>query len=248
MAEVALKAGDGGGYVDLDILAVFTRLRIRCAHAMHICHVRIAQRAGSGLILATQTARDWFEATHEFRFDRVSRREVRRVRLADGGGEIISDVPNDSGEYIDVELFIALRTRVSDHYLFGAPGRESWYGGRKDLSHATLDRVWEAIETKTPELESDHTAWPWRTRDGEAHVFVVIKDVDETEAQRLVSPLLELSDPDNPIQLSKRAHLIDWRNDLGMSEATIESIDDKTRRVERRFDLVRDHAPLVRNK
>lgn len=166
MAEILIKAGDQTGdaskaYRDGDVICAFNARHIRCVHAQHICHVHAAARNGDGLILPTEVVRDWFEATHGFRFDRVTRTRVRRTNLVTLETEDFNATPNADGKAMDVPLFIARRKKKADHYLFGTDGAETWYGGRKDFSNAKMDIVWNAIETKTPKREVDHTQWPF---------------------------------------------------------------------------------------
>lgn len=121
VATIALKVGSGSGYEDGDILCCWNRRHIRCVHAQHICHVRTAARNGDGLIPLTHHARDWFEHTHEYRFERVSATEVRRTNLATLAEDVFSETPNEDGQAIDVPLFIARRKLKPLHYLFGTP-------------------------------------------------------------------------------------------------------------------------------
>jgi len=93
MAELALKIGAGANYRDGDILAAFNSRFIRCVHAQHICHVK---NAGGGIGVLrdnSHVARDWFEHTHQYRFERVSRTKINRITLADMSQVIISTRP-----------------------------------------------------------------------------------------------------------------------------------------------------------
>lgn len=237
MAELLLKVGDRSAdpadYKDGDILCAFNRRRIRCVHAESICHVRKAQRNASGLILLSEPSRDWYEATHEYRFERVSATEMRRTMIATGESEILSDRPNAKGEYIDVRAFIERRKRRRNkHYLFGEDGAEVWYGGTITADHPRLDVVWNAIETKTPLRERDHGLWPAGEQELRSHLFVRTTDFDDAEAESLVASEVDDSDPDNPVVVQKRERTVDWKARLGLNAGERADIEDRSKRID----------------
>jgi hypothetical protein len=228
VATIALKVGPGAGYEDGDILCAFNRRAIRCVHAQHICHVKAAARNGDGLLLLTHHARDWFEHTHQYRFERISATEIRRTDLTTLAEDVLSGTPNEAGEHIDVPLFIERRKQQAGHYLFGTDGAEVWYGGSKDFSHAKLDLVWIAIETKTPQREADFPDWPAGIQDLKSHLFLRMNDMDDDAAQTLVAPAM-----DGPTVVSKRARKVSWRDHRELT-AHIANIDDPTVSVDLR--------------
>lgn len=248
MAELLLKVDRGSNFDDGDILCAFNRRSIRCCHAQHICHIRKAKRNGSGLILPTEVARDWFEATHQYRFDRLSATEIQRTMLATGDIDFISDKPNEMGEYMDVRLFIARRKRKPDHYLFGEDGAEIWYGGRIDMSHGKLDRVWNAIETKTPQREAEHGRWPMGRLDVRHHLPIAVDEFDDDEANDLVSPELDETDPEKPVVIQKRKHDVKWRDVLELSRREIEQVRDRGQIMDLRERKEFKRAEKVRRK
>ena len=93
MAELAIKVGSGANYKDGDILCAFNSRRIRCTHAQHICHVKQAGGGIGGLRDNAHVARDWFEHTHQYRFERVSRTEIKRILLSDMSEVLINGGP-----------------------------------------------------------------------------------------------------------------------------------------------------------
>lgn len=233
MAELILKIEPGAGYEDGDVLCAFNRRAIRCCHAQHICHVRQAQRNGSGLILTTDVARDWYEATHQYRFNRASATEVMRTEIATDASELFGPTPNERGEAIDVRLFIRRRKLKPDHHLFGEDGAEIWYGGNVDTSNARLDRVWTAIETKTPNRRTDFPRWPMGRLDVRHHLPIRVDEFDDDARDVLVSQELDATDPENPVLVKKRRHRIDWRNALQLTDADRERVLDRSQE----FDL-----------
>src|SRR5690606_7585327 len=166
----------------------FNQRRIKCCHAGNICHIRKAKRNPDGLILSTELARDWYENTHLYRFERVSEREVLRINLVEDKEEIFSDKTEQS---IDVPLFIARRKMKWDHYLFGEVGREIWYGGKKNFSEDKIDLIWNAIETKTQLREVNYRLWPAGIQELKSHLFIVTNNFTDVQAEEFVRPELE---------------------------------------------------------
>lgn len=226
MAELLLKTDAGSGYDSGDILCAFNRRHIRCCHAQNICHVKRAKRNASGLILLTEVARDWFEATHQYRFDRLSATEVQRTTLATGDIDFFSDKPNEAGEYMDVRLFIARRKQNTGNYLFGEDGAEVWYGGRADMSHGRLDVVWSAIETKTPMREADHWQWPMGRLDIRHHLPIRVNEFDDDVASELVSPDVD-GEGEKQTVVKKRKNRVDWESTLELTVREIEQVKDR---------------------
>jgi hypothetical protein len=187
-------------------------------------------------------ARDWFEHTHQYRFERVSRTGIKRITLADLSEVLIDGSPkliDGKMQHMAVPLYVARRLVHERHKMFGTMGAEVWYGGRTDVSDAKLSLVWNAIETKTAFREVNFPLWPAGTKDLISHLFVTVDDFDEAEANDLVSPELDLTDPDNPITVKKRQRHIDWKSAIDSKEHT--AIEDKGLSV----DLRETMTPLV---
>jgi hypothetical protein len=243
MPELALKIAPGANYADGDILCAFNSRRIRCVHAQHICHVKQAGGGIGGLRDNVHVARDWFEHTHQYRFERVSKTEIKRVTLADLKEVLINGTPkliDGKMQHMDVERYVNRRMLHNGHKMFGTTGAEVWYGGLKDESDAKLTLVWNAIETKTAFREVDFPLWPVGTKDLISDLFVTVDDFNEAEAEDLISPELDLTDPDDPIVVKERRHHIDWKTVIDLAEHT--KIEDKTVSVDLRSTM----TPLVR--
>ena len=230
--------------MDGDILAVFNSRRIRCVHAEHICHVKQAGGGIGGLRDNAHVARDWFEHTHQYRFERVSRTEIKRILLSDMTEVLIDGTPkliDGKMQHMDVERYVNRRMLHNGHRMFGTIGAEVWYGGRTDVSDTKLSLVWNAIETKTAFQEVNFPLWPTGSKDLISHFFVTVDNFDEAEASDLVSSELDLTDPDNPITVKKRRRHIEWKTVIDSTEHT--AIEDKTVSV----DLRETMTPLVRD-
>lgn len=235
-------------YQDGDIVVACNRRRTRHAHAEMICHPRKAQRTSDGFIDASHHCRDWFEQTYRFRMDRVSATEVLRTDLVLGGSDLLSDTPNQKGERIDVREYLARRKASATYPLFGAPGTESWYGGTIRSDNATLDRVWSAIETKTPLREVDHDVWPFTDHELRHFLILHTDDFTDAESESLVAPEEDTTNPDAPVIVRKRRHHVPWRSLRDMSAARIQQIEDRSQLIDIRRErkIVRAVAVVVK--
>lgn len=237
MPSLLLKVGPGAGYEDGDILQAFNRRRIRSAHAerLALTEARQHRRDKSGLISDTDPARDWCEAVCEFRFERLSKTEVRITRLSDGETlRIVSGKPytgfRGKREVMHVEALLSRAHASGKRTLFGRVGREVWYGGREDRSNATLDAVWSAIEAKLGERETDYQLWPYGRLDLQHHLAIPVEDFDDARRTELEAPLREQVGTDEEGQptyetRAKREHNVDWRSrtaGLGVTEKDVE--------------------------
>jgi hypothetical protein len=216
MGELLIKIGDGANCADGDIIAAFNRRRVRSAHAQSICHVK--HESPTGRRTLTSLARDFREATHQYRFERIGADRVKRIEIATGTEDVFGR------ESIDVGLFVRRRLRHSRHSIFGSPGSEIWYGGRQDYSHNSLDAVWSKIAEKTDLTEDrpEFCLWPMGRLDIRHFLAVRIVDFSDTEAAELVRPAYRLDDDGNrvlddrgmPIEIAKRNITVDWRKEL----------------------------------
>lgn len=228
MAELMLKIGEGSGYADGDVLHAFNARRIKCVHAQHVCHIRQAPRGDGSLIQVNSLAHAWFEATHQYRFQRVGPVEIKRTTIATGEEELLGLTPNDKGEAIDVRLFLFRRKKHPHHGIFGIPGFEFWYGGAVDVSETKMSVVWNAIETQTPLREANHRRWPATGHEMRSHLFVRVNAMDDTQANELESSDIDRTDSQKPIVLAKRKHVVEWATALGLSESDKVKIRDRS--------------------
>lgn len=235
LLKVGTDAPDPTGYQDGDVVMAFNRRMCRQRHAHAICHPKHAPRNSSGLIPLTDKSRDWFEHTHAYRFERASVSAVLRYTLGTADVDLITNVANAAGERMDVVTHIARRRANPACAMFGVDGAEVWYGvgldGSPYISDAQLDAVWAAIENKSPLRELDHADWPFGWQELQTMLALRVDDFDDTEANALVAPVQDLTDPDRPILLRRRARRVQWRGLAGMSAARIAQIEDRTQTV-----------------
>lgn len=239
MAELLLKVGDGAGYLDGDILCAFSRLRIRCVHAEHICHIKHTRTTSEGLRPINSLAAKFLEATQQYKTRRIGKAAVERVNLFTGDVEEL-DFPH-------LEEYLRRRLLHERHRIFGRKGREVWFGGESRVTHTVMDNVWNAIETDTPHREATHRRWPLGRMDKRHHLAIAVDDFDETVAKELIAP--EVDERTNEVAL-RRKRLVDFRSRLLLSGQDIDDIVNREREVDLRDrrDFVRASVVEERNR
>lgn len=238
MAELLVKiqdrSSDNTDYKDGDILCAFNDKRIKIVHAEHVCHYKRAGRNNEGLIIPGHTCQDWFENTHQYKFERVSKTQVKRTNLFTKQIEIFGKPE------IDVELFIHRRRLKENHRIFGHGQREIWYGGKINLDEANIDKVWESITNKTGFLVADYNLWPMGRLDIKHHLAVRTQNFNDTEAIDIVTPEYQLKDGrpvldqnGDKVVVKRRKNKVDWRDLLTDLEVTEQQVLDKNYSVGR---------------
>jgi len=232
MAELILKVGDHVGdtaYKDGDILCAFNDCRIHCVHAQHICHPDKMSFNSAGLRDADNLLDVYLKNTYQYKFQRVSDHEIKRILLLDMSEEIIGAIPNSKGEYMAVMSFIARRKKHARHRIFGTDGAEFWYGGRTTITDAINTTIWDEIESRTTKLKADHSLWPLTDNEKKSHFAITVDDFDNAEAGLLVAPEVDNADPDNPVMVKKRSRNVDWEVLDSMSTDTISKLRDPSK-------------------
>lgn len=250
MAEIVLKvgdaiAGDNKTYQDGDVLCAFTDRHIKCVHAEHICHIKTVAFNSDGLNPAGTLPEKFRQRTSQYKFERVSKYEIRRTNQLTQESEILSNIPNEKGEYIHVPLYLARRKLHPGHVIFGTEGNEIWYGGRRDVSESIVDAVWNDIETCSEYRKTDHVLWPLGVDDKRVHLGIKLTNniTEETQA-RIVN--IETNKPpgdypkgeEQQIDRKRRAN-VQWR-DLNL--ATVEDIENPSKSID-----VRENAQAIGN-
>lgn len=250
VGTLVLKVGTIGpdpAYQDGDILCAFNRRRTRHVHAEHLCHPRLAQRASNGRIPLDHVSRAWFEATHQYRFTRVSPTTVVRENLWTHEVDVIGATPNERGEYMDVGLYVRRRQQAAGFGLFGPEGAEIWYGGNTRADTPALDAAWSAIEQHTSLREADFPDWPIGAQELRSHLVIRVDDFDDAEETALVAPVQDESGG-TPVLVRKRARRLPWRDLHGMSAARIAQVEDRLTAVDIRAERKHVRAVSVRLK
>ena len=161
--ELLLKVGSNGPdpeYQDGDVVCAFNERRILCCHAEMICHVQKVELNSEGLNPEDCLTRWMLEQFSQFKFERVSDTEVKRTNTLTGSSDIIDSTPNNDGEYMLVDQFLANKRKRNDHNIFGRDGAEVWFGGKIDTTIENVNLLWDKIESESDNIRADHKRWP----------------------------------------------------------------------------------------
>jgi hypothetical protein len=251
-AELIIKIGDSEGALDFkdgDVIHAFNDKRIQARHAESIIREKHRQDGRAGVRLPEDhLLKTYYEETHEFKFERLDEKVVRRTNLWTGVTETFSDIPNKNGKQMDVPLFIKRRLRHERHSIFGSNGSEFWYGGRVRYRQSDVDDLWTEIEAKTSFLKSDHTQWPFTDNELKAHLAITVSDMTDAKMREYENPKLDLTNPDNPVITARRAKKVNWRNLAGLGASTRADVESKTTKVDVRGQRTHTHETIVETK
>lgn len=245
MAELFLKVkrdnAPDPAYQDGDIIVAMNDRRIKDVHAQHICHHKNTGFNSSGLRPPISLLYEYLSRVYQYRFDVVSKTEIKRTTLSNSMEEIISDKPNVSGEYIDVGLYLERQLSNPNHLIFGSPGSEFWFGGDINADHTALDLIWQEIENRTIFKKIDHTHWPFTPIEMKSNLAIKVDDFTDTESATFVLPIFKTGiDPEtyigNPIE-KRRKYQVPWKDSANLSPM-ISDIMDSSKTVDTRKDII----------
>ena len=249
MAELIIKIGDSPNplsFRDEDVVHAHNDTYLLWQATQRITDHR--KVLGGFFKPTTSMAFKRMEAVRQYKFERISRTEIKRITLADLSEETLSATPNADGEAIDVPQYIARRKAAGKLAMFGTEGRAIWFGGRTDASLTKLSTLW--TDTITPEtglLESNHKQkWEGYSNHFRKRWLVVVTD-DFSNSRRSVieESDIDLTDPENPITLAIRRHKVAWRSLSGLSAQDIADIANPNTRVDVDRGTVRSQASIV---
>ncbi len=243
MAELVLMTGARGGYEDGDILHAHNDAYLLWQHTQSITDHRKVPGGFFKPIDCMACKR--LEAVSQYKFQRISRTEIKRITLSDMGEETLSATPNVKNEAIDVPEFIARRKAGGKLPMFGSEDSVIWFGGHTSLTK--LSELWtDVITPETGLLEADH-----KQKTNYSHHFlkrylvVVTTDFDEVRRGIIENTDVEYTNPGDAVLLAKRRHKVDWRNMSGMSAKTIADIEDTSVKVDVKRDVIRTESTIV---
>ena len=198
MAELILQVGADDG----DVLCAFTDRRIRDVHAQHIGQPGYVGFNSDGLRPVDCLCERILQKRYQYKFVRVSAKEVKRIDLVSGLSVVFSDQPievDGKKQAIDVDAFVKHRLKMKDRRafnLFGTIGREIWYGGKWSADDAAINTCWHTIQTHSdhrdqnecPHCSDDHHLWCCGRLDIRHFLGVRTTDLTDAEAADLVAP------------------------------------------------------------
>lgn len=214
---------------DGDIVVAISGLKMRSVAAQHLTHWRNASRNSDGYMALTDVIRDRYEATRQFRFERVSRFVVNKFDIATD--TLVEEVTNPHTDmWID-----GLKQRV-----FGTAGSEVWYGGNRTITHDTMDAVWTAIEAKTANVEGEHR-WNWSDEYLSKYLVMKVDDFDAATAIQFNHTPVD----ENGNVVAKRGYTADWRTAYPLR---VTDILDRNLKFDRRGQDAFSRADLISRK
>ena len=170
--EILVKIGDSPTYEDGDILCAFNRNRIRCVHAEHLCHYKLAGRNRDGNFPINSLTRWFLEYTMP-----------EKVNVLNSKEWLVENRVENSKERVPATFYSGL--------VFGKAGKEFFYQGKRDTSDANLNKVWTKIFNieGRREGEEEFQQWPMGRLDIQHHLAVRTEDFTTAEREALVQPL-----------------------------------------------------------
>lgn len=253
MAELMLKikrdAIPDPAYQDGDIMCALNDRRILDVHTQHVCSKRLAGFNSEGLRPANSLTAAYLESVMQYKFERISRNEVRRVNLWTAEETVLSNTPNHSNEHIDVALYLSRRRSHSEHLIFGVRGSEFWYGGYTNASLSRLSTVWDTIESRTPHKRASYTRWPFTANELKNYLILSVPDFTDLEGSILTSPVLDESDLTKleSVIVKRRKRYIAWK-DLADSSIVVDDILNRNKTVDIRSAKQFDRTTLIQEK
>jgi hypothetical protein len=247
VAEIVLKVGsvsaDEKTPQDGDVVFAAGSRLIKQCHAMHIAKPTAFNTDG---LRIPDTASEWYlERTRQYKFEAVSKTEVLRTDLRLMTSETISNVPNAQGEVIKLDAYLKNRLSASNHLIFGTPGNEVWYGGKRLVSHADLDQVWLKYLNALGEDESNYRLWPLTPIEKKHFLSVKSDDFDDATEGDYPDALWEYEQINDDDELwtmvYRHKHRIDIDADLGLTAKERADIRDKEKEID-----VRDKGEIDR--
>ena len=148
-------------YQDGDIVCAISKTQTHYCHGEMICHVDLHGFNSAGLRDRGTLLENYMALTSKYRFTRLNSNEVQKYNLLTDEVDIISDTPNEAGNFINVYEYLIRRLSHKRHKIFGdQQGAEVWYGGNAPRDRGHADVLWDYIEGHSDKLKVDHSQFP----------------------------------------------------------------------------------------
>lgn len=231
MANALIKIGAVGPnpqYQDGDVISIYNDATILFKNAEIQCGCNRFGNPAPGVLRPTGTLEElWYEGTHQWKFQRVSRTELAKINLWDGEARTIYQIP-------DLQRYLARRLRNNTHNIFGPLGGETWYQTPIDFSAVAISALWDSIEPILGLPRTDFVDMPFGRGDRRHHLLVSCEDITNDDISGLLKPDM---DADETI-LRKRKVSVAW-------EDARFGLTDKQRRDAKNKRLETDERQLV---
>lgn len=247
MAELILNVHDGDtsiSYKNGDIIHAMNDLHISNVHLQTICHKNEIGFNTDGLRPLNSLTEIYLQNVRQYKFERISMEEIRRTDLWTHDVDILSNTPNDNGEYINAREYIERRIKHKRHLIFGTAGNEIWYGGRTNASTRAVNEVWQVVESRTAYRKSNFTRWPLTDVELKHYLAISVDNFSNSECTEIESSVLGLEGE----LIYRRRYKVDWENDLGLDTGNIFDVKDKTKTVDIRELSTFLRSNIIQNK
>ncbi|HEY0221084.1 MAG TPA: hypothetical protein VGC58_02565 [Candidatus Paceibacterota bacterium] len=217
-SNIVVKVGNGSGYEDGDILVAMNCDRALQVNAENLMRPYDMPRGDNNTIKKGTLLEYYYQRIYEYKFQRISDKVVKRTNLFTGQIDVISDVSNSQGEYIDVPLFIERRITKDPggNVIFGEKGSEYWYSGNVNVTKQALDQVWSEIKTKKRINKS--CSFPFTEAEKKNFAVLRAPDMTKEEVEELVKPLTVIDRDGKEAIIKNRKYKINLENILTTKE------------------------------
>jgi len=167
---------------DGDVVSAMSQHRIDKIHCQHQCF----PRNSTGVKVRNgQLAELYWQTVCQYKFEQISRTEVRRTDLRTLDEMVYDKTPHPvDGRYINVALHLASLRRGGDKAGLFGPQNNRWYGGRETQTPATIDTIWGHIENNSTARRVDFFFAPWGLKDFRQLFCIQVDDFDEPTRHR----------------------------------------------------------------
>ncbi len=212
---------------DGDPIVVVGRPQVRDQAFRTICDVNgcpADHRLANGIIRADSPCYRYQLETMRTRIEVLSSDERRIVDQATGQSA------RESGPRIAALIRQTVARRLRQRTLFGTRAHPVWFaGGYREPDAAAVLRIWNTIETQTPERRTAWTRWRWGSEERRVHLVLPIEEVTQVRMRALQEPETEVigtDDDGQPIVEVRRyrQHRVPWQ-ELGLPQ-TPEQVRD----------------------
>jgi len=249
VSELMVKVGNSTGYHDGACIHAFTDCRVLCCQAQNKLfekdsYTKNCKRAdGEGLLPVGDAAQDYYEQTHQFRFQRTGSNTATVTRLSDGDTiafESNKPFVQHDGKTVQMDILKWMQKKKDRRHskehggmpMFGTVGREIWYGGRTTIDDAKVANIWTAIENKLGLDRNAHKKWPVGNLDIKHFLNVPLAALTDKQAQFIEQPgMLPRLNPETgllePQMVEKRTSRVEYDSLPGLDPAIRRMIPDR---------------------
>lgn len=260
MADALIKIGTHGpdpAWQDGDIIGIYPNCCILFKNAEIVCGANRWGNPEAGKLRPWGGLEQlWYERTHRWRHQRVSRTEIVKVDLWGLTPDEIRR-PNgywkfdpETGTRIDpdgdLDRLFARRLRNNTHNIFGPPGAETFYRGPIRFTDTAMGVLWDDIEPAIGRSRAEFLRMPFGRGDFKVHLCASVEDMTLDEATVMVKPEIDETRSERPI-LRRRMHFSEWEHPrLGLPPQARQRAKDFSIETDERDEIMIPKAEMPR--